>query len=123
MADAATATAAAVADCASMPPWRVRSRDRLESGAEPLFPLLPFMTPATLELCRTFGCGIQQKAAPVPRTCFVCSYPKSGTTWMQNIVYQVQICGGAAMPCEHNDMILYRRGSVNDAGTFAAHLS
>lgn len=70
--------------------WRTRSKARLLSGEQPLFPPLPFMTPATLELCRnvdlTAGYG----------ACFICSYPKSGTTWTQNIVFQV----GTAMVSE-----------------------
>lgn len=44
----------------------------------PEMPLLPITSPATVEACR----GLEV----TDRDIFICSYPKSGTTWTQNLV-------------------------------------
>lgn len=44
----------------------------------PDMPLLTISSPATIEKC--------SKLATHPSDIFICSYPKSGTTWMQHIV-------------------------------------
>ena len=49
------------------------------------FPLLPITSSRTLRNCRRLEAN--------RRDVFVCSYPKSGTTWMQNIVYTL-VTGG-----------------------------
>ena len=51
----------------------------------PPLPTLPITSAETLRKCRQIDClGLS-----APRTIFIGSFPKSGTTWMQNIVYQL----------------------------------
>lgn len=67
--------------------WRKRSGSRSEE--EP-FPLLPICSSATFE---------KMKRLPLrPTDIFVCSYPKSGTTWMQHIVHTLATDGNSPLP-------------------------
>jgi len=47
----------------------------------PIMPLLPITSPSTVELCNQFNL----RSTDI----FICSYPKSGTTWTQNIVFSL----------------------------------
>jgi len=55
------------------------------------FPLLPITKPATLQACLALPLDCP--------TVFICSYPKSGTTWLQNIVYEIATRG--RRPLDH----------------------
>lgn len=46
-------------------------------------PLLPITSPRTVELCASFPLR--------PNDVFICSYPKSGTTWTQHIVLSLLV--------------------------------
>ena len=48
------------------------------------WPFLPFCDASVLRKC---------KAYPVSNDIFICSFPKSGTTWMQNMVYTLMTKG------------------------------
>lgn len=51
----------------------------------PQMPLLPTTSQATLRGCASLSVN--------SKNVFICSYPKSGTTWMQNIVYTLATNG------------------------------
>lgn len=63
------------------------------------FPLLDITSPQTLEWCRTLPPPPEDYAEDV----FVCSYPKSGTTWLQHIVGSLvsRAAGGSRVPDGH----------------------
>lgn len=64
---------------------------RASTGTEKsTFSLLPITTQRTLQACRDFDCD--------EKTVFVCSYPKSGTTWLQNIVFELVSNGKLDLP-------------------------
>ena len=66
-----------------------RKRER-EADPEEEFPLLPITSAATVRKCATL---------PLRETdVFVCSFPKSGTTWMQHIVHTLATDGESPLP-------------------------
>ena len=79
------------------------------AGADRL-PLLPITLPRTLRAC-----------ASLPLTCqtlFIGSYPKSGTTWLQNMAYELVTRGGR--PLDH--ISTYCPFYENDASWTYDHL-
>jgi hypothetical protein len=63
------------------------------AAALPAMPLLPISSPATVALCK----GLALRDSDV----FVCSYPKSGTTWMQHVVATLLTRGTHPAEGEH----------------------
>ena len=63
------------------------------TSAVTVIKLLPFTSKETLRKCRYL------EAISFPKTLFITSYPKSGTTWMQAIVFHVLSNG--TLPLEH----------------------
>jgi len=53
--------------------------------ALPPLPTLPITSQETLRKCRALDCSSESHVT----TIFIASFPKSGTTWMQNIVFQL----------------------------------
>ena len=66
---------------------------KADSAPLPVMPLLPISSPCTLALCR----NLVLRDGDV----FVCSYPKSGTTWMQHIVTSLLTRGARPAAGEH----------------------
>jgi hypothetical protein len=62
----------------------LKGRKMLYTEPIEFFPLLPISSKNTLKLCKNLDCN----DAPIP-TVFIASYPKSGTTWTQSIVYHL----------------------------------
>ena len=54
-------------------------------------PLLPITLERTVKACATLPLD--------DRTIFACSYPKSGTTWLQNMLYE--LCTAGKRPLDH----------------------
>lgn len=69
---------------------RQKQEKQADDQAEP-FPLLPITSENTLKTIKTFPAN--------ELDVFICSYPKSGTTWLQNIVYQILTRGDR--PLDH----------------------
>ena len=61
-------------------------------------PLLPVSSPATIELCKRMDCS--DAAPPI---LFLASYPKSGTTWLQAIVYHLLALNNAELAAARPD--------------------
>jgi sulfotransferase len=57
------------------------------------FPLLPFSSQETIRKC------LHLEASPSLKTLFIASYPKSGTTWMQAIIFHLLSAG--QIPLQH----------------------
>lgn len=60
------------------------------------FPLLDISSPQTIEWCRTLPPPPEDFGEDV----FICSYPKSGTTWMQHIVGSLVLRAKGLAPAE-----------------------
>lgn len=56
------------------------------------FPLLPITSERTVAAAGSLKCE---------KTCFIASYPKSGTTWLQNVVWQLIAASGDAPALKH----------------------
>ena len=72
-----------------------------------MMPLLPITTPATLEACRTLNLDEQ-------RTVFACSHPKSGTTWLQAMLYEIVTKGELALDHISNYSPFYESAATWD---------
>jgi hypothetical protein len=57
--------------------------DISSAGTLPEMPLLPISSKETIEMC----CNLELRDSDI----FICSYPKSGTTWMQQYVLMKSI--------------------------------
>ena len=66
---------------------------KADSSPLPAMPVLPISSPRTLAMCR----NLELRDGDV----FVCSYPKSGTTWMQHIVTSLLTRGTRPAAGEH----------------------
>ena len=99
-ATAAATAAAVVATCVAYRLWQrlKRAEEELARTSEsaaflPSMPVLPITSDATLRCCK----HLTLRDTDV----FVCSYPKSGTTWMQNIVVNLLTKGESPAEGEH----------------------
>ena len=67
-------------------------------------PLLPISTPRTLQACKNLQCK--------NNTVFIASYPKSGTTWLQNIVFELASNGNIDLDHISNYCPFYEAESI-----------
>ena len=81
-----------------------------------MMPLLPITTPATLEACRTLNLDEQ-------RTVFACSHPKSGTTWLQAMLYEIVTKGELALDHISNYSPFYESAATWDFRDGGASIS
>ena len=96
-----------------------------EAAPASAFPVLPITSKDTLQCCRSLDCSADQ----LPSV-FIASYPKSGTTWTQAIVYELLALGNTELAearpsglCGPDDIAETSSGSSSSSGNGGTHIS